>query len=77
MPSVSLALARSLVAPGFRVAMLRLAIGRPSWVRRISGSLPGYRPIAFTLPAIFVPQIAGWPDTGVAEFRFDLTRRDI
>src|SRR6185295_13372556 len=36
------------------VAMLRLAIGRPSWVRRISGSLPRFptRITLFTLPAI-------------------------
>src|SRR6201996_3985037 len=36
------------------VAMLRLAIGRPSWVRRISGSLPRLptRITLFTLPAI-------------------------
>src|SRR5918995_3816644 len=36
------------------VAMLRLAIGRPSWVRRISGSLPRLptRIPLFTLPAI-------------------------
>ena len=34
--------------------MLRLAIGRPSWVRRISGSLPRFptRITLFTLPAI-------------------------
>src|SRR5262245_57338099 len=36
------------------VATLRLAIGRPSWVRRISGSLPRLptRITLFTLPAI-------------------------
>src|SRR6201992_1920093 len=36
------------------VAMDRLAIGRPSWVRRISGSLPRFptRITLFTLPAI-------------------------
>src|SRR6195256_5032967 len=36
------------------VATLRLAIGRPSWVRRISGSLPRFptRITLFTLPAI-------------------------
>src|ERR1700761_1717956 len=36
------------------VAMLKLAIGRPSWVRRISGSLPRFptRITLFTLPAI-------------------------
>src|SRR5258708_18540057 len=36
------------------VAMLRLAIGRPSWVRRISGSLPRLptKITLFTLPAI-------------------------
>src|SRR5262249_11449717 len=36
------------------VATLRLAIGRPSWVRRISGSLPRLptRMTLFTLPAI-------------------------
>src|SRR5258708_2166938 len=36
------------------VAMLRLAIGRPSWVRRISGSLPRFptKITLFTLPAI-------------------------
>src|SRR6476619_7158171 len=36
------------------VAMLRFAIGRPSWVRRISGSLPRLptRITLFTLPAI-------------------------
>src|SRR5471030_2523234 len=36
------------------VAMLRLAIGRPSWVRRISGSLPRLpiRITLFTLPAM-------------------------
>src|ERR1700754_1549554 len=36
------------------VAMLRFAIGRPSWVRRISGSLPRFptRITLFTLPAI-------------------------
>src|SRR6201992_835957 len=40
------------------VAMLRLAIGRPSWVRRISGSLPRFptRITLFTLPAIAVLQ---------------------
>src|SRR5580704_16454186 len=34
--------------------MLRLAIGRPSWVRLISGSLPRFptRITLFTLPAI-------------------------
>src|SRR5579872_1676010 len=34
--------------------MLRLAIGRPSWVRRISGSLPRFptKITLFTLPAI-------------------------
>src|SRR5258708_27267271 len=38
------------------VATLRLAIGRPSWVRRISGSLPRFptRITLFTLPAIAV-----------------------
>src|SRR5438876_8912235 len=36
------------------VATLRLAIGRPSWVRRISGSLPRFptKITLFTLPAI-------------------------
>src|SRR3954467_9488978 len=36
------------------VAMLRFAIGRPSWVRRISGSLPRFptRMTLLTLPAI-------------------------
>src|SRR2546423_6097516 len=36
------------------VARLRLAIGRPSWVRRISGSLPRFptKITLFTLPAI-------------------------
>src|ERR1700675_4665186 len=36
------------------VATLKLAIGRPSWVRRISGSLPRFptRITLFTLPAI-------------------------
>src|SRR5258708_34175322 len=36
------------------VATLRLAIGRPSWVRRFSGSLPGFPTLIplFTLPAI-------------------------
>src|SRR4029077_16204601 len=36
------------------VATLRFAIGRPSWVRRISGSLPRFptRITLFTLPAI-------------------------
>src|SRR5947209_1566591 len=36
------------------VATLRLAIGRPSWVRRISGSLPRFptRITLFTLPAM-------------------------
>src|ERR1700720_2136265 len=36
------------------VATLRLAIGRPSWVRRISGSLPRFptRITLLTLPAI-------------------------
>src|SRR5436309_9147054 len=36
------------------VATLRLAIGRPSWVRRISGSLPRLptKITLFTLPAI-------------------------
>src|SRR5919206_2170317 len=36
------------------VAMLKLAIGRPSWVRRISGSLPRFptRMTLLTLPAI-------------------------
>src|SRR5215210_7640378 len=38
------------------VATLKLAIGRPSWVRRISGSLPRFptRITLFTLPAIAV-----------------------
>src|SRR6516164_1653320 len=36
------------------VATLRLAMGRPSWVRRISGSLPRFptKITLFTLPAI-------------------------
>src|SRR3954451_22226522 len=36
------------------VAMLKFAIGRPSWVRRISGSLPRFptRMTLLTLPAI-------------------------
>src|SRR3954451_10736049 len=36
------------------VATFKLAIGRPSWVRRISGSLPRFptRITLFTLPAI-------------------------
>src|SRR4051812_17944882 len=48
------------------VAMLRLAIGRPSCVRRISGSLPRFptRITLFTLPAIAAlhSKIPGWPD---------------
>ena len=43
-----LALAGGLVAPAFRGGDRRLAIGRPSWVRRISGSLPRL-PIRITL----------------------------
>src|SRR5882724_5803662 len=48
------------------VATLRLAIGRPSCVRRISGSLPRFptRITLFTLPAIAAlhSKIPGWPD---------------
>src|SRR5882724_6037162 len=48
------------------VAMLRLAIGRPSCVRRISGSLPRFptRITLFTLPAIAAlhSKKPGWPD---------------
>src|SRR5512138_2965966 len=55
------------------VATLRLAIGRPSWVRRISGSLPRFptRITLFTLPAIaalHASQIAWqitWPNRTV------------
>src|SRR5438105_10188698 len=53
------------------VATLRLAIGRPSWVRRISGSLPRFptRITLFTLPAIaalhsrkhWIGQTLGYP----------------
>src|SRR3954447_10669800 len=48
------------------VATLRLAIGRPSWVRRISGSLPRFptRITLFTLPAIAAlhSRILSWPE---------------
>src|SRR3954468_22647243 len=44
------------------VAMLRLAIGRPSCVRRISGSLPRFptRITLFTLPAIAALHKSYW-----------------
>src|ERR1700754_3403139 len=43
------------------VAMLRLAIGRPSWVRRISGSLPRLptKITLLTLPAMKLSQLFG------------------
>src|SRR3954465_13659154 len=48
------------------VATLRLAIGRPSWVRRISGSLPRFptKITLFTLPAITAlhARITGQPE---------------
>src|SRR4051794_3354432 len=47
------------------VAMLRLAIGRPSCVRRISGSLPRFptRITLFTLPAIAALHSTGLTET--------------
>src|SRR5437763_8819128 len=45
------------------VATLRLAIGRPSWVRRISGSLPRFptRITLLTLPAIALRSCCSTP----------------
>src|ERR1700751_5039440 len=45
------------------VAILRLAIGLPSWVRRISGSLPRFptKITLFTLPAIAALQTSDLP----------------
>src|SRR5206468_5033333 len=54
------------------VATLRLAIGRPSWVRRISGSLPRFptRITLFTLPAIAALHAPNhWPNRAGASQR--------
>ena len=73
-----LALTGGLVLPRFRVASRRFATGRPSWVRRISGSAPRL-PIKITLltlPAMKLlrsfpisPMFAFQPSAGPARSR--------
>src|SRR4029078_6773612 len=62
------------------VAMLRLAIGRPSCVRRISGSLPSFptRITLFTLPAIAALHSTGLTETfGLKPPTFATTSQDL
>src|SRR4051794_20621757 len=62
------------------VALLRLAIGRPSCVRRISGSLPRFptRITLFTLPAIAALHSTGLTETfGLKPPTFATTSQDL